>query len=106
MNVEGLENMKGVKLPKVSQIGIVVPEIGTAVHYFSKFLNIKPWFRSKTRSNDTAFRNFMMHVGRLTGDIDLIPRRDHHEHPGEGGALETVGGASATGANYQRGRFR
>jgi hypothetical protein len=28
MSVEGLENLKGVKLPKVSQIGIVVPDIG------------------------------------------------------------------------------
>jgi hypothetical protein len=56
MSVEGLEIMKGMKLPKVSQIGIVVPDIGKAVHYFSKFLNIKPWFRSKTTSNDAAFK--------------------------------------------------
>jgi len=56
MSVEGLENMKGVKLPKVSQIGIVVPDIGKAVRYYSKFLNIKPWFRSKTASNDAAFK--------------------------------------------------
>ena len=35
MSVEGLENMKGVKLPKVSQIGIVVPDIGKAVRYYS-----------------------------------------------------------------------
>ena len=56
MSVEGLENMKGVKLPKVSQIGIVVPDIGKAVRYYSKFLNIKPWFRSKTTSNDAAFK--------------------------------------------------
>jgi len=56
MNVEGLENMKEVKLPKISQVGIVVPDIGKAVRYYSKFLNIKPWFRSKTRSNDVAFR--------------------------------------------------
>jgi hypothetical protein len=52
MGVEGLENVKGVKLPKISQIGIVVPDIGKAVHYFSKFLNIKPWFRSKTTSKE------------------------------------------------------
>jgi hypothetical protein len=56
MHLDGLEKMKGIKLPKISQIGIVVPHIGTAVRYYSKFLNIKPWFRSKTRSNDTAFR--------------------------------------------------
>ena len=56
MSAEGLENMKGVKLPKVSQIGIVVPDIGKAVRYYSKFLNIKPWFRSKTTSNDAAFK--------------------------------------------------
>jgi hypothetical protein len=56
MSIEGLGNVKGVKLPKVSQIGIVVPDIGKAVHFFSKFLNIKPWFRSKTTSNDAAFK--------------------------------------------------
>jgi len=56
MHAEGLEKMKGVKLPKVSQIGIVVPDIGTAVRYYSKFLNIKPWFRTKTRSNDADFK--------------------------------------------------
>jgi len=56
MRVEPLENMKGIKLPKVSQIGIVVPDIGKAVRFYSKFLNIKPWFRSKTTSNNTAFK--------------------------------------------------
>ncbi len=56
MCIEGLENMKRVKLPKVRQIGIVVPDIGKAVRYYSKFLNIKPWFRSKTTSNDTTFK--------------------------------------------------
>ena len=56
MIADELENMKGIKLPKVSQIGIVVPDIGKAVRYYSKFLNIRPWFRSKTISNDVAFR--------------------------------------------------
>ena len=56
MHAEGLEKMKSVKLPKVSQIGIVVPDIGKAVRHYSKILNIKPWFRSKTTSNDAAFK--------------------------------------------------
>jgi hypothetical protein len=56
MSVEHLENRKGMKLPKVSQIGIVVPDIGKAVHHYAKFLNIKPWFRSKTTSNYSAFK--------------------------------------------------
>jgi NADPH2:quinone reductase len=56
MSIEGLENIKGVKFPKVSQIGIVVPDIGKAVRYYSKVLNIKPWFRSKTKSNNAAFK--------------------------------------------------
>ncbi|MDP3286428.1 MAG: VOC family protein [Desulfobacterales bacterium] len=55
MSVESLENINEVKLPKVSQIGIVVPDIGKAVRYYSKILNIKPWFRSKTASNEVAF---------------------------------------------------
>ncbi len=50
------ENIKGVKLPKVNQIGIVVPDIGKAVRYYSKILNIKPWFRSKTASNNAVFQ--------------------------------------------------
>jgi len=53
---ESLEEIGRVKLPKVSQIGIVVPEIGKAVYYFSKFLNINRWFRSKTASNDATFK--------------------------------------------------
>lgn len=56
MHAGGLEKVKGLNLPKVSQIGIVVPDIGTAVRHYSKFLNIKPWFRSKTRSNDVVFQ--------------------------------------------------
>ncbi|MFO7665917.1 MAG: VOC family protein [Desulfobacterales bacterium] len=56
MNVDGLEKMNGVKLSKVSQIGIVVPDIGKAVRYYSKILDIKPWFRSKTKSNDVIFK--------------------------------------------------
>ena len=56
MSVEGLENIEGVKLPKVSQIGIVAPDIGKAVRYYSKILNIKPWFRSKTTSNNVVFK--------------------------------------------------
>lgn len=62
MHTEGLEKMKGVKLPKVNQIGIVVPDIGAAVRYYSKFLNIKPWFHSKTRSNDAIFKGKSFHL--------------------------------------------
>jgi hypothetical protein len=63
MRIEDLANMKGVKLPKVSQIGIVVPDIGKAVRYYSKFLNIKPWFRSKTTSNDATFKGESFPLG-------------------------------------------
>jgi hypothetical protein len=31
LNIDALENTKGLKLSKVSQIGIVVPDIGKAV---------------------------------------------------------------------------
>jgi hypothetical protein len=61
MNATGLENR--VKLPQVSQIGIVVPDIGKAVHYYSDFLNIKPWFRSKTLSNDATFQGESFPLG-------------------------------------------
>ena len=83
MSVEGLENMKGVKLPKVSQIGIVVLDIGKAVRYYSKFLNIKPWFRSKTMSNDAAFKGESFSLAldialAFSGgmEIELIPLRE------------------------------
>jgi hypothetical protein len=56
LSIQNLENIKGVKLPKVSQIGIVVPDIGKAILYYSKILNIKPWFRSKTASNNALFK--------------------------------------------------
>ncbi|MDQ1330045.1 MAG: methylmalonyl-CoA/ethylmalonyl-CoA epimerase [Thermodesulfobacteriota bacterium] len=56
MKTDGPAKIKEVKLPKVSQIGIVVPDIGKAVRYYSEFLNIKPWFLSKTKSNDASFR--------------------------------------------------
>lgn len=56
MNIEDLESMNGVKLPKAGQICIVVPNIGKTVRYYSKFLNINPWFRSKTTSNDVVFK--------------------------------------------------
>jgi methylmalonyl-CoA/ethylmalonyl-CoA epimerase len=56
ISIAGLENIKGVKLPKVSQIGIVVPDIGKAVRYYSKILDIQPWFRSKTASNNAVFQ--------------------------------------------------
>jgi hypothetical protein len=63
MRIAGLANMKGVKLPKVSQIGIVVPDIGKAVCYYSTILNIKPWFRSKTTSNDATFKGESFPLG-------------------------------------------
>lgn len=56
MGIEDLKNIRGIKLPKVSQIGIVVPDIGKAAGYYSKFLNIRPWFRSKTKSNNADFK--------------------------------------------------
>jgi hypothetical protein len=44
------------KLSGVGQIGIVVPDIRKAVQYYSKFLNIKPWFKSRIKSNDVVFK--------------------------------------------------
>ncbi len=54
--IAGLDNINGMKLPKVGQLGIVVPDIGKAVGYYSKILNIQPWFRSKTASNNSVFQ--------------------------------------------------
>lgn len=68
MGVGDLEKKTDVKLPKVGQIGIVVLDIGKAVWYYTKFLNIKPWFRSRTVSNDATFKGESF---RLELDIAL-----------------------------------
>ena len=67
MNIAALEGRKGLKVSKVSQIGIVVPDIEKAAHCYSKFLNIKPWFRSKTASNETAFEGESFYL-----ELDIV----------------------------------
>ena len=60
MNVEGLKKMKGVNLPKVSQIGIVVP-------YEEAMERIGEWVKEKfTRNNRERHSNRrILRSGRL-----------------------------------------
>jgi catechol 2,3-dioxygenase-like lactoylglutathione lyase family enzyme len=44
------------KLPKVNQIGILVKDIPEAVAYYTKILNIGPWYRSNTVKHEAVYR--------------------------------------------------
>jgi catechol 2,3-dioxygenase-like lactoylglutathione lyase family enzyme len=44
------------KLPKVNQIGILVPNIPEAVAYYTKLLNIGHWYRSNTIKHEAMYR--------------------------------------------------
>jgi len=62
MIVAGLENMKGVKIPKASRIGIVVPDIGKAetarlketVPYEEAMERIGGWVKEVYSKQETA----------------------------------------------------
>ncbi len=44
------------KLPKVNQIGILVPNIPEAVGFYAKLLNIRQWYRSNTVKHEAVYR--------------------------------------------------
>jgi catechol 2,3-dioxygenase-like lactoylglutathione lyase family enzyme len=52
-DIRGLSHMK---LPNVNQIGILVPNIPEAVAYYTKLLNIGPWYRSNTVKHEVIYR--------------------------------------------------
>ena len=55
------------KLPRVNQIGILVEDIPAAVAWYSKILNIAPWYRSNTVRHETVYRG-----GAISIDADIV----------------------------------
>ncbi len=55
------------KLPRVSQIGILVQDIPEAVASYAKLLNIGCWYRSNTLKNEAAYRGKPVSI-----DVDIV----------------------------------
>ena len=51
-----IRSLISMKLPNVGQIGILVQDITEAVAYYTKLLNIGPWYRSNTIKHEAVFR--------------------------------------------------
>ncbi|MRR18283.1 MAG: VOC family protein [Deltaproteobacteria bacterium] len=55
------------KLPRVSQIGILVPDIPEAVANYTKLLNIGCWYRSNTVKNEAVYRGKPVNI-----NVDIV----------------------------------
>jgi catechol 2,3-dioxygenase-like lactoylglutathione lyase family enzyme len=62
-----MRNIKRLKLPKVNQIGILVKDIPAAVAYYTKLLNIGPWYRSNTVRNEAVYRGKPINI-----EVDIV----------------------------------
>jgi hypothetical protein len=51
-----IRKISQIRLPKVSQIGILVKDIPEAVQHYTKLLNIGPWYRSGTVKHECIYR--------------------------------------------------
>ena len=56
MKQPDIRELNQMKLPKVNQIGILVKDIPEAVAYYTKLLNIGPWYRSNTVKHEAVYR--------------------------------------------------
>jgi methylmalonyl-CoA/ethylmalonyl-CoA epimerase len=56
MKQPDINSISRMKLPGLGQIGILVQNIPEAIVYYSKFLNIGPWYRSNTVMNESVYR--------------------------------------------------
>lgn len=54
MELSDISTISRIRLSNFNQIGIVVKDISRAVAYYSKILNIGPWFRSITAKKGQA----------------------------------------------------
>lgn len=63
-DIRGLSRMK---LPRVNQIGIVVPNIPEAVAYYTKLLKIGHWYRSNTIKHEAVYRSKPVNT-----DVDIV----------------------------------
>jgi catechol 2,3-dioxygenase-like lactoylglutathione lyase family enzyme len=62
-----LRGLSRTKLPKVNQIGILVPNIPEAVAYYAKLLNIGRWYRSNTIKHEAMYRGKAVNT-----DVDIV----------------------------------
>ncbi len=56
MQPPDIRSLSPMKLPKVNQIGILVPNIPEAVAFYAKLLNIGQWYRSNTVKHEAVYR--------------------------------------------------
>ena len=56
MKQPDIRSSSQMKLPNVNQIGILVKDIPEAVAYYTKLLNIGPWYRSNTIKHEAVYR--------------------------------------------------
>lgn len=66
MKQPDLRSLISMKLPNVGQIGILVQDITQAVAYYTKILNIGPWYRSNTIKHEAVYRG-----KPLNPDLDI-----------------------------------
>jgi catechol 2,3-dioxygenase-like lactoylglutathione lyase family enzyme len=63
-DIRGLSRMK---LPKVNQIGILVPNITEAVAYYTELLSIGNWYRSNTVRHEAFYRG-----KPISTEVDIV----------------------------------
>ena len=62
MKQPDIRSISHMKLPNVNQIGILVKDIPEAVTYYTKLLNIGPWYSSNTVKHETIYRGKPINV--------------------------------------------
>ncbi len=67
MTLPDISTINKIKLSNSNQLGILVPNIPKAVLYYSKILNIGPWFRSKTVKHEAFYRG-----RQISLDLDIV----------------------------------
>lgn len=67
MELPDISTISRIKLSNSNQIGILVKDIPRAVAYYSKILNVGPWFRSNTVENEVFYRGKPIQL-----DLDIV----------------------------------
>lgn len=67
MQQPNIRDLRRMKLPNANQIGIIVQNIPEAVAYYTKLLNIGPWYRSNTVKNEAIYRGKPINI-----EVDIV----------------------------------
>ena len=67
MTLSDINTLGRIKLSNSNQLGIVVQDIPRAVAYYTKLLNIGPWFRSNTVETEIYYRNELINL-----ELDIV----------------------------------